>query len=60
MKVRLLFEPRDLWVGVYWDREDIGSANGLFGCDWRVYICVVPMLPIRISWSERSENVKGE
>jgi hypothetical protein len=36
--VHLLFEPRDLWVGVFWDRR-----NG----DTFVYVCVIPCLPIR-------------
>lgn len=38
-KVRITFEKRDLWVGVYWnawvDPQEL-----------RLYICIVPMLPI--------------
>ena len=38
----LMFEPRDCWVGLYWDR--------LF-----IYVCALPCLPLRIqyrhSWS---------
>lgn len=33
------FEPRDMWVGVYWK-------------PWRkaveVYVCLLPMLPLRV------------
>jgi hypothetical protein len=34
-------EPRDLWIGVYWHKKD----ESLF-----VYICFVPLLPIRIHY----------
>lgn len=45
MKIRLKWERRDLWVGIYWT-TDIDTAH--------VYICLVPCLPIHISW-ERIE-----
>jgi hypothetical protein len=43
--VEIKFEPRDLWVGVYWSRDEYGSIN------WRtrrlrVFVCIIPMLPI--------------
>lgn len=41
VKVRLHFEPRDCWVGVYWDHNDLTNE---------VYICVLPLLPLHISW----------
>lgn len=37
----LIFEPRDLWVGVYWDRTRYELA---------VYICLIPTLPLRLRW----------
>jgi hypothetical protein len=33
------FEPRDIWVGAYWKR---------YPCALEVYICVLPLLPIRV------------
>ncbi len=39
VSLRLLFEPRDLWIGVYWE----GSKN-----DYRVFVCLLPCLPIRV------------
>ncbi len=39
LSIKLLWEPRDLWLGVYWTR-DSDSAT--------VYICLLPCLPIRI------------
>ena len=44
--VALLWEPRDLWVGVYWTRPVWeGPVRTV-----TVYVCVVPMLPVRITW----------
>jgi hypothetical protein len=39
-RVEFLFEPRDLWVGLFWDRRP--NAR-LF------YICLVPTLVIKIT-----------
>ena len=43
LSVKLLWEPRDLWVGIYWTRD---GADHLF-----VYVCVLPALPIRLHWA---------
>lgn len=45
ISISLLFEPRDLWVGVYWDK---GVSSLL------VYICLVPVLPIKIAIHDRA------
>jgi hypothetical protein len=37
--LRLIWEPRDLWIGLYWE----GNRN-----DWRAYLCLFPCLPIRL------------
>jgi hypothetical protein len=44
MNVRMRFEPRDLWVGVYWtvDKHD-ECYQSLY-----VYVCLLPCLPIRL------------
>ena len=34
---KILFEPRDLWVGVFWRRWPKAI---------QVYICIVPMVPL--------------
>lgn len=39
------FEPRDLFVGVFWDRPD--------GIGWKhyvdIYVCVIPTLVLKVS-----------
>jgi hypothetical protein len=37
------FEPRDLWIGVYWDRQ---RPSGFIVDSLYVYLCVVPMLVV--------------
>ena len=38
--VRLQWEPRDLWVGLFWRKSEI--------C-WHIYICLIPLIPLHIS-----------
>ena len=44
VSVGLVWEPRDIWIGLYWTCEDEG---------WFAYVCLIPCLPIRIhrKWS---------
>lgn len=35
--VELQFQPRDTWIGVYWQREEELV---------HVYVCIVPFLPV--------------
>lgn len=46
MRVRVKFEPRDVWVGWFWQRQ----PNG----DLKVYFCPVPMLPFIFTFPKRS------
>lgn len=45
------FEPRDLWVGVYWN----------FDKDYRekvfcVYICIIPLFPIMLKFQKKIDR----
>jgi hypothetical protein len=41
--VRLIFDPADCWIGVYWDPHmELGRRV------YDVYITIIPMFPIRI------------
>jgi hypothetical protein len=43
LRFEVLFEPRDLWVGVYWDRPRLYPCGR--GLD--VYVGFVPTFPVR-------------
>jgi hypothetical protein len=46
-RARLLFEPRDLWIGVYWTGVNKSSPPGV-DPRYLIYICIVPCFPIRV------------
>lgn len=41
----LLWEPRDIWVGVFWNRAEIKGDRFLY-----VYISLVPCFPLSLVW----------
>jgi len=46
--IRLLLEPRDLWVGIFWNRVKLGDFGDEF---LLVYVCLIPCLPLVFSWN---------
>ena len=40
-RVLWLWEPRDLWVGIYWTPYREATYPGL-----KLYLCLIPTLPI--------------
>jgi hypothetical protein len=44
LSVKILWEPRDLWIGLYWTTNNEWATSRIF------FICLLPCLPIRIHW----------
>lgn len=45
LQVDLLFDLRDIWIGIYWC--SFNYPTGKTSAVW-IYLCVIPMLPLRI------------
>ena len=39
------FEPRDVWIGVFWQKGLRVRPPKVY---WHFYICILPMVPIHI------------
>jgi hypothetical protein len=44
---RLLWEPRDIYIGVFWNRVRAGGPRDRFLI---IYVCIVPCLPLALAW----------
>jgi hypothetical protein len=47
--LRLLWEPRDLWVGVYVKAPYWEMGRRVY----TVYLCLVPCVPLMVSWRRK-------
>lgn len=45
--VRIRFEPRDLWIGLFWDRSALTGNLCL-------YLCLIPCFPICVTVRTRT------
>jgi hypothetical protein len=44
MTIEVQYQPRDAWVGLYWDVQTSSSWRRL-----QLYLCAVPFLPIKLT-----------
>ena len=49
LRLRLLFEPHALWIGVYWNYSPRRDKDDEYDyAELSVYICAIPMLLLRL------------
>jgi len=59
MKISIKFEPRDIWVGVYWKKTN--DEVTLAGWKWlKVYICLLPFFPIKVAFARKEEAANDQ
>ena len=44
------FEPRDLWVGLFWQRTEIAL---------HLYVCLIPLVPLHVTIARVSGKEAG-
>lgn len=50
LHVRFRFVPRDVWIGIYVDTQRWGEAEPWWRARHRIFICLIPMLPVIVEW----------
>ena len=66
LRAKWKWEPRDIWLGLYWDRVK-SDSNGIkvkggkvvYGKTTRFFLCVIPCFPIIWDW-QRFIEIKTE
>jgi hypothetical protein len=54
--MKLLFEPRDLWVGVYWDRKPFFTQADVI----TIYVVLIPTIVLRFQRFVRPRRVREQ
>lgn len=55
INVSLLFEPRDVWVGLYWSKYEVPAPRSpIVYTAIEFYVTIIPIFPLRIAWGTGS------
>lgn len=53
-RLRLEWKVQDMWIGVSWQKL---KAPGLRARSYDVWVCLLPCLPLHLSWQRVAEEV---
>ncbi len=57
MRLEIKLEPRDLWIGLFWDKRENWRTDGVSD-DLHLYLCLIPMIVIHIVISKERPEVE--
>lgn len=57
IRLRILLEPRDMWLGLYWDHPVRGWDGGWWE-GWEFYLCLLPCLPLLLTINRSNRNTR--
>lgn len=55
MKAKLEWQPRDLWVGIYWRAVALKTVTWEYRA-LHVWVCILPCIPIHLTFRREKEK----
>ena len=56
MRIRLEFKVNDLWIGAFWKVTRGSSDGSFFPVTTDVWICLLPMVPLHLTWTRMEHD----
>lgn len=57
--MKIKFEPRDVWIGIYWTKSRITTLDSDSEC-YSFYICIIPCLPIIFNITRQIPKIRRQ
>lgn len=56
IRTHLYFEPKDCWIGLYWDKKTIQNPDFVIQEELWTYICLIPCYPLLLCFPIREHS----